>query len=161
MYRILSFFLSVLLFLSPQWASAGFLVKKQTSPALVKEFPNQSAKSTPSVLLERVYTYRNILHGQADKQKDTPKNYKSMKTAWRGIASICCSAFGTVGFVLLGAAGIVTVLPILFILAGIVFGIMGMAKKNKYNGLAIAGLVVGLCGLFLCIVTAAIISMLK
>lgn len=131
-------------------ARAGFLVKKQT-----QSYPPFSAHAAASIGNSNTTAF-HIHHAWLS--PETCAITKDTRPGWKGIVSFCCSLFGLMGLILLGSIGIVVGFPVLAIIAGVVFGIMGLGKKNKFKGLAIAGLVIGILGLFFLTMVAVIAS---
>ncbi len=125
--RIICLLALCVVFFTPAQVHAAFVVKRETThtitkPTATSTHNNTVAKSTHTAEV------RDML------QLVSPPSFEGMMgRGWIGIAALAC---GILGFVL----------PI-FAIGAIIFGFMGLGRRNRNRGLAIAGFVLGIAAI--------------
>lgn len=114
-------------------ADAAFVIKKHNNLTVTSRGTDKAATTGMSAKEGRMLKAQAII-SQLEGEDGHPKSCQT-KSGWQGITSLCT---GVVGILF----------PPALVLA-VIFGALGIEKCRKHRGLAIAGLVIGLVGVFI------------
>jgi hypothetical protein len=128
---------------------AGFIVKKQMTMSDSTTTVSTTTVSTKQS--ERAANY-NTLKDYAVQHMGGRGGEPGRGSGWEGIVSLCT---GILAFF----PGVFGLSTLLFAISAIVFGALGMNRKKRHHGMAIAGLVLGI--LYFLIVALAVIFVLS
>jgi hypothetical protein len=122
--------LAALLLATPQ-SFAGFVTKKTAKKELV------SAKVFASGVGQRLIAaneFVSMLHSYVNHDGEN-KTHPKDTSGWEGIVALCC--------------GVLAPFTLISAIPAIIFGALGMGRGKQHQGMAIAGLVLGIVVIFL------------
>lgn len=152
-YRTLSLLIALLLLLATANSYAAFPVKTHTEHTAVVVTNEAGHHVKKQAFRARAKQYFSE-HVARWVHRNDPNPSQSNKRGWPGPLSFI---FGILAFVCL-ASIVLALLFIPFSIAALVIGIIGLNRRYKNQGFAIAGLVLGATGIVLTAIIIAVIA---
>lgn len=133
--RISLFITTLMLLFLSFGAKAGFILKKQPLPAVTTAANETEPKSATKAIKEHRHNrYQAIKSALQHDGGEQDNKHHAINSGWEGITALC--------------TGIVGIFFPPLLIAAVVFGALGIGNGKKHRGMAIAGLILGLVGVF-------------